>query len=367
MQECRAEVNVQLNRTALYALHQEYQAKMVTFAGYQMPLYYQHGIIHEHKHTRTKAGLFDISHMGQVFISGTSAAEQISRLTPTDLSRLQPGQQKYTVLTNPEGGIIDDLVVTNTGTELVLVVNAANKAKVVQYLYDQVSYVELREDQALLALQGPLSETILKDLAPEVADLRFMEAAKINILGITCDISRSGYTGEDGFEISLANDQAEVLARRLVQSDNVEFIGLGARDTLRLEAGLCLHGNELDTKITPVEAGLSWIITPEHSLYPGADIIQQTHRLRQRIGLRVIGKIPVRKGAVLCNSDGAVVGKVTSGSFAPTLGTPIAMAYIENAYINHGMHLYSIVRNKRVELVVTKLPFVAHRYCRRST
>ena len=354
---------MQLNRTALYALHLEYQAKMVAYAGYQMPMQYQFGIIHEHQHTRAKAGLFDISHMGQIIISGPSVAEQLSRLTPTDLTQLQPGQQQYTVLTNSEGGIIDDLVVSNTGEEFILVINAENKARVVHYLCDHIGNITLRIDQALLALQGPRAEAVVKEIASKVTTLHFMQVCKINISGIDCQISRSGYTGEDGFEISLANDQVEALARRLLQFDDVELIGLGARDTLRLEAGLCLYGNELDTNITPVEAGLGWLISPGYRLYPGVDNMQQPC-LRQRTGLRVIGKIPVRKEAVLYNAEGAEVGVVTSGSFAPTLGAPIAMAYIENAYTDQGRSLFSIVRNKQVELTVTELPFVVHRYYR---
>ncbi len=353
-------------RTQLFTLHLEYGAKMVAFAGYEMPMQYQHGIIHEHLQTRNQAGLFDISHMGQIRISGEQAAAELEKLTPSDITGIKAGRQKYTVLTNDEGGIIDDLMVTNLGSSLLLIVNAACKEKDLTWLKascsDQVTIASL-DNHSLLALQGPISAKILYKHAPEVAELSFLQVKQVMIDSISCTVSRSGYTGEDGFEISVENDQVEQLARLLLENAEVELIGLGARDTLRLEAGLCLYGHELDETITPIEAGLGWIMKPGHHNYPGAEKMKQPVT-RKRMGFRASGRVPIRAGAELVDLQGNVVGIISSGSYGPMIGAPIAMGYIncENAQI--GADLYAIVRDKQIPITIVKLPFVPHHYHR---
>ena len=353
-------------KTPLYTLHHEYGAKMVAFAGYEMPMQYQNGIIHEHLHTRSQAGLFDISHMGQIRISGDQAAAELDKLTPSDITGIKPGRQKYTVFTNTEGGIIDDLMVTNFGSSLLLIVNAACKDKDLAWLQascsDQVT-IENLSSHSLLALQGPMSVKIMQEIAPEAAKFSFLQARQITIGSINCSVSRSGYTGEDGFEISVGNEQAEQLARLLLEFNEVELIGLGARDTLRLEAGLCLYGHELDETITPKEAGLGWIIKPGHQNYPGAEKMNQS-LTRQRMGFRASGKVPIRAGTALIDLEGNSVGIITSGSYGPTIGSPIAMGYINSENAQIGNNLYAIVRDKQIPVTVARLPFVPHHYHR---
>ena len=359
-----------LKQTPLYQLHLELGAKMVAFGGYHMPIYYPGGIIQEHLHCRSKAGFFDISHMGQCLISGDEAASELERLTPSDIIGLKPGQQKYTVLTNEEGGIIDDIIVTSIESGLRIVVNAACKDRDFHYLASQLSnrchFVELA-DQALIALQGPIAEAIIRKFSVNAADLAFMTICETDIEGIKCSISRCGYTGEDGFEISVANDHAEALARLLLAEKDVIPIGLGARDTLRLEAGLCLYGHELNETITPVEAGLSWIIKKGHSGFPGADtIIRQLQQGSEkiRVGLIVDSKQPVREGSTVFNDNSDIIGHVTSGSFAPSLGKPVAMALLERHYSSLDLRLYAKVRDHQVAATITRLPFIPHRYHR---
>ncbi|MEQ1546782.1 glycine cleavage system aminomethyltransferase GcvT [Methyloglobulus sp.] len=359
-----------LKQTLLYQLHLELGAKMVAFGGYHMPIYYPGGIIHEHLHCRSKAGFFDISHMGQCLISGDEAANELERLTPSDIIGLKRGQQKYTVLTNEEGGIIDDIIITRTHFGLMVVVNASCKDKDFHYLASQLSnrchFVEFT-DQALFALQGPIAATIIRKFSVSDADLAFMTAHETELEGIKCIISRCGYTGEDGFEISVANDHAEALARLLLAEKDVIPIGLGARDTLRLEAGLCLYGHELNETITPVEAGLSWIIKKGHSGFPGADtIIRQLQQGPEkiRVGLIVDSKQPIREGSTVFNDNDEIIGHVTSGSFAPSLGKPVAMALLERHYSGLGIRLYAKVRDHQVAATITRLPFIPHRYHR---
>ncbi|MEQ1559449.1 MAG: glycine cleavage system aminomethyltransferase GcvT [Methyloglobulus sp.] len=359
-----------LKQTPLYQLHLELGAKMVAFGGYHMPIYYPGGIIHEHLHCRSKAGFFDISHMGQCLISGDEAASELERLTPSDIIGLKPGQQKYTVLTNDEGGIIDDIIITRIESGLTVVVNAACKDKDFHYLASQLSnrchFVELA-DQALFALQGPIATAIIRKFSASAADLAFMTAHETELEGIKCIISRCGYTGEDGFEISVANDHAEALVRLLLAEKDVIPIGLGARDTLRLEAGLCLYGHELNETITPVEAGLSWIIKKGHSGFPGADtIIRQLQQGPEkiRVGLIVDSKQPIREGSTVFNDNDEIIGHVTSGSFAPSLGKPVAMALLERHYSGLGIRLYAKVRDHQVAATITRLPFIPHRYHR---
>jgi aminomethyltransferase len=350
---------------------------MVPFAGYQMPVQYCKGIIHEHLHCRRHAGFFDISHMGQCLILGDSAAGELERLTPGDITGLKPGEQKYTVLTNNDGGIIDDIIITRIDSGLMIVVNAACKDKDFAYLKNHLSKLcEFKElpDQALFALQGPAAATILRKFSV-AAELSFMQACASEINGIACKISRSGYTGEDGFEISVANHYAEDLARLLLAEDEVEAIGLGARDTLRLEAGLCLYGHELNEAVTPIEAGLQWLFKKDHSQpfgfaqgkFPGADKILYQLRIgseKIRTGLLVESKIPVREGSVVTDGEDRVIGHVTSGSFSPSLGKPIAMALLDRKSVSLGNTLYAIVRDWKIAVTVTKLPFIPHRYHR---
>ena len=359
-----------LKRTPLHQLHLDLGGKMTAFAGYQLPVHYQKGIIQEHLHCRSHAGFFDISHMGQCEILGDEAAKELERLAPSDIAGLKPGQQRYTVLTNDKGGVIDDVIATRIENGLRIIVNAACKKKVFDYLTSRLSgrsrFIE-RGDQALFALQGPASEAIIKKFSVTAADLRFMHACITEISGVACSISRSGYTGEDGFEISVANARAEALARLILAEKDVIPIGLGARDTLRLEAGFCLYGHELDENITPVEAGLQWLIKQGRNDFPGADTINR--QLQQgtditRVGVTVESKQPVREGYVIYNENDDVIGSVTSGSFAPSLDMPIAMALLDRNYSSTDTRLYTKVREHKVTVIVTRLPFIPHRYRR---
>jgi aminomethyltransferase len=359
-----------LKQTPLYHLHLKLGAKMVPFAGYQMPVQYGKGIIHEHLHCRSHAGFFDISHMGQCLVLGDNAASELEQLTPSDITGLKIGAQKYTVLTNSDGGIIDDIIITRIDSGLMIIVNAACKDKDFEHLASHLSgecvFKEL-PDQALLAIQGPAAATVIGKFSVQAAGLLFMQSCATEIDGISCTISRSGYTGEDGFEISVANQYAEQLACLLLAEDDVEAVGLGARDTLRLEAGLCLYGHELNEAITPVEAGLQWLFKKGHNQFPGADkILNQLHLGSEKIraGLLVESKIPVREGSVVINNEDKVIGYVTSGSFSPTLSKPIAMALLDRNAASMGNTLYAMVRDRKIAVTVTKLPFIPHRYLR---
>ncbi len=343
---------------------------MVPFAGYFMPVQYGKGTLHEHHHCRSHIGFFDISHMGLCMIRGDMAVQELGKLIPSDISELKVGDLKYTVLTNADGGIIDDIIITRMESGLMLVVNAACKAKDFDYLAGQLGcecfFNELTE-QALFALQGPGAESVMQKFSTQAARLSFMTACGTEINGIKCNISRSGYTGEDGFEIMVDRVYAEQLARLLLAEDNVEPIGLAARDTLRLEAGLSLYGHEINESITPVEAGLQWLLAKGLNQYPGADKIlaQKKHGSEKiRVGLFTNSKIPIREGSVIFSGQDAAVGYVTSGSFSPSLQRPIAMALIDPFTIDTGVQLYAKVRNNRIEVAVTPLPFVAHHYQR---
>ncbi len=369
--------NKELARTPLYDLHVELGARMVPFAGYAMPVQYPTGVLKEHAHTRTRAGLFDVSHMGQVRLSGPDAAAALESLVPVDVIDLPPGMQRYAMFTNEQGGILDDLMVANNGDHLFLVVNAACKQQDVAHLRRHIAErceVEELNDRALLALQGPEAAAVMARLAPETASLVFMHVTRVNLLGAACFISRSGYTGEDGFEISVPNAQAEALARLLLAQPEVAPIGLGARDSLRLEAGLCLYGHDMDAATTPVEAGLGWALSKVRRAggvraggYPGADVILQQLSegvARKRVGLLVKDRMPVREGAELVDEAGRPVGRVTSGGFGPTLGTPVAMGYVSPTLAQPGTALQAIVRGKPVPVEVTRTPFVPQRYYR---
>lgn len=367
-----------LKRTALHDLHRELGAKMVGFAAYEMPLHYPSGIIAEHRHTRERAGLFDVSHMGQVRLSGPDAAADLELLVPADIVGLAFNRQRYTFFTNDRGGILDDLMVGNTGDHLLLVVNAARTELDVKHLRTQLgaaSRIEPMTDQALLALQGPEAGAVLHELMTESADLKFMHARRGLIAGADCWVARSGYTGEDGFEISVPAEHAERVARALLQHAAVEPVGLGARDTLRLEAGLCLYGQDIDTSTTPVEADLAWAIPPVRRVgggraggFPGAQVVFEqlaTGPRRRRVGIRPVGKAPVRAGAELLAIADRPVGSVTSGSYGPSIGGPVAMGYVEAAWSESGTPLRAMVRGKAQPVNVADLPFVVPRYHRR--
>ena len=359
--------------TVLYALHQELGGKIVPFAGYALPVQYPAGIMAEHKQARESAALFDVSHMGQVKLEGADRIAALEALVPADLAGLALGRQRYSFFTNDAGGILDDLMISNQGDWLFLVVNAACKEADIAHLKSnltgEVTLTELT-DRALIALQGPKAADVLARLAPGVQTLRFMDCKPVDIDGAACLVSRSGYTGEDGYEISVPAAKAEALARRLLAEDEVAPAGLGARDSLRLEAGLCLYGHDIDTATTPVEADLTWAIQKrrrQEGGFPGAAVVQKQlaeGAPRRRVGLKPEGRAPVREGAELQNDKGETVGSVTSGGFGPTLGGPVAMGYVKSEYAAEGTPLRAMVRGKAVPCRVAALPFVPHNYFR---
>ena len=372
-----------LNRTPLYELHVSLGAKMVPFAGYEMPVQYPLGILKEHLHTREKAGLFDVSHMGQAFLIGPdhdTTAAALEALVPADIANLKPGQQRYSQLLNDDGGIIDDLMVTRSHSadddgSLMLVVNASRKevdyAHIAARLPDNVRLEPMLE-RALLALQGPSAKDVMAKLSDVGAGLLFMGASSGKVGDFDCHISRSGYTGEDGFEISVAATKAEKLARLLLAQEGVQPIGLGARDSLRLEAGLCLYGHDIDETTSPIEAGLVWSIQKrrrEQGGFPGAGRIQ--HELangprRRRVGIKPGGRAPAREGTDILALLGDKLGVVTSGGFGPSVNGPVAMGYVKAGYAEPGKPVNLMVRGKALSGSVAPLPFVAHRYARKS-
>ncbi|GAB2647513.1 glycine cleavage system aminomethyltransferase GcvT [Vibrio panuliri] len=371
-------MNEALLTTPLHALHLEAGAKMVPFAGYDMPVQYKLGVKKEHLHTREQAGLFDVSHMGQLRLKGSGAAEYLETLVPVDIVDLPVGNQRYAFFTNPQGGIMDDLMVANLGDHLFVVVNAACKKQDIAHLQATLPEgveLEVITDRALLALQGPKAVEVLKRLQPAVADMVFMDVEKYELLGVECIISRSGYTGEDGYEISVPNEKAAELAENLVAQEEVEWIGLGARDSLRLECGLCLYGHDLDETTTPVEASLLWGVQKVRRLggerqggFPGADIILEQIETKQvtrkRVGLVGETKAPVREGAELFDADGNKIGIVTSGTAGPNAGKPVSMGYIATEFAAVGTAVFAEVRGKMLAMTVEKMPFVPQRYYR---
>ena len=366
-----------LLKTPLHALHVELGAKMVAFAGYEMPVAYPDGIIAEHRHCRSRAALFDVSHMGQVRLFGDAAARALETLVPMDIAGLTTGQQRYAFFTNSNGGILDDLMVVRREDHLFLVVNAACKDADLRHLHTNIAdrcTVRSLGDQALLALQGPRAAATLARLAPGVASMAFMTGAEIRLADIDCFVTRSGYTGEDGFEISVPSSHAETLARSLLAEPDVKPAGLGARDTLRLEAGLCLYGHDIDTTTTPIEAGLTWAIQKvrrpggaREGHYPGAAVIEAqlaTGPVSKRVGLLGLERVPVREGAIVSDAHGRKLGHVTSGTIGPTVNRPIAMAYLAANHAINGHEVYADVRGSRQPMRVCPLPFTPHRYHR---
>lgn len=363
----------ELKRTPLHDLHRELGARLVPFAGWEMPVRYPAGILAEHQHGRAAAALFDVSHMGQVRLDGADAAIALERLVPADIQGLKPGRARYTQFTDGQGGILDDLIVSNAGDHLFLVVNAGCRDADLDHLRGAlepaVRVTELA-DRALLALQGPAAATVLARLAPPAAELPFMGTAEMDLSGVPCRVSRLGYTGEDGYEISVPAADAMPLARTLLAQPEVKPAGLGARDSLRLEAGLPLYGHEIDTSTTPVEAGLAWSIQKrrrQEGGFAGAEVILRQlaeGTTRRLVGIRPEGRAPAREGSEIQDADGRTIGKVTSGGFGPSLGAPVAMGYVETEHAEPGRELSLIVRGKPLPARVAALPFVPRRYHR---
>ena len=369
-----------LGRTALYDRHLALGARMVPFAGYEMPVQFREGIIAEHAHTRNAAGVFDVSHMGQAVVSARdhqTAAEALERLVPGDLLGLAPGRIRYTQFTNASGGIIDDLMVSRSASpaqegRLVLVVNASRKevdyAWLAQHLPEDVKLTR-SEDRSLLALQGPKAEAVLMRYCPQAAALSFMASTPARFDGVDFHLARSGYTGEDGYELSVPTDHVLTVYDRLLSDPDVKPIGLGARDSLRLEAGLCLYGHDIDETTSPVEADLTWSIGKRRRTEGGfmgvgriAEELKDGSR-RRRVGILPEGRAPAREGTAIM-ADGRSIGRLTSGGFGPTLGRPIAMGYVERKLSAPGTRIDLMVRDKPLAAQVVSLPFVPHRYKR---
>ncbi len=371
-----------LRRTALYDLHLKHGAKMVPFAGYEMPVHYPMGVMQEHLHTRHKAGLFDVSHMGQVILRGSSyeaTAFALEKLIPMDVLGLPVGRQRYGLLTNDEGGLRDDLMFANRADHLYLVVNAGCKEADIAYLRQHLEPgIKLKElsNRALLALQGPMAEAVLSEHHPAFSSMAFMDVATLPLAGTECGVSRSGYTGEDGFEISVPKSAVHDVAKALLDNCDVALIGLGARDSLRLEAGFCLYGQDIDAHTSPVEASLGWAVQKARRLsgarsggFPGAARIlgefpQAT--ARKRVGLKPQGRAPMRQGVALYESaeGGMELGEISSGGFAPSLNHPVAMGYVPVTHAAAGRLLYGEVRGKRLPIEVVDLPFVPAKFKR---
>lgn len=370
-----------LLRTPLYDLHVELGAKMVPFAGYDMPVQYPMGILTEHQHTRSGAGLFDVSHMGQIRLSAASfaaVAAALESLCPADFQVLKPGQQRYSFFTNESGGILDDLMVTRAGKgddqdHLIMVVNAGCKDQDLAHLRAKLGNklkIEPMFDRALMALQGPRAGAVMQKIAPKSADIKFMTGGPLNVGGMECFVTRSGYTGEDGFEISVPGGEADNLARKLLGDMEVKPVGLGARDSLRLEAGLCLYGNDITETTNPVEADLVWAIQKRRRAeggFPGAAIIQKQIAdgpPRKRVGILPEGKAPARAHTEIASVSGEIVGEITSGGFGPSVNGPVAMGYVRSDHAAIGTPLNLMVRGKALPAKVAAMPFAPHRYHR---
>tara|TARA_B100001109_G_scaffold4850_1_gene3719 strand:- start:798 stop:1925 length:1128 start_codon:yes stop_codon:yes gene_type:complete len=365
-----------LRKTPLYDLHRDLGAKLTEFAGYEMPVQYGLGILSEHQHTRAKAGLFDVSHMGQVILRGRSYTETalaLEKLLPTDVLGLEVGRQRYGLLTTNSGGILDDLMFSNRGDHIFIVLNAACKNSDIKHLKSLLEPEILVEEvlnRALIALQGPASETVLGELNPQVKNMKFMDVETLLVSGVECWISRSGYTGEDGFEISIPAADAELVTRSILSNENVEFIGLGARDSLRLEAGLCLYGHDINQATTPVEASLTWAIQKVRRAngeraggFIGSKIILKQldeGTERKRVGFLPQTRAPMREGVEVFETERSkdTIGIITSGGYGPTVGHPVAMGYIDSKYAQNKNNLFGELRGKRVPIKVSKIPFV---------
>lgn len=386
-----------MKKTPLYQFHLAHGANMVPFAGYEMPIHYMgvrqarpqtapqlarilqsyaRGVKQEHLHTRGKAGLFDISHMGQIKLLGRGRAALLEALTPGRFSDLAVGKQRYTVLTNAKGGIIDDLMVTEADNHFFIVLNAACKQGDIEYINGKLNgdcALEILDDHGLLALQGPLAARVMGDFCPGATELGFMSGAPFRVNGVDCFINRCGYSGEDGFELSAPADRIEGIARALLAAEEVALIGLGARDSLRLEAGYCLYDYDISADTSPIEADIAWVVAKDRLAsktddYPGLETIRGHHlngAKRLRVGLMSEGRAPIRRGVTVLNQARETVGMTTSGGFSPTLGKPVAMAYIDTRYAAVDTGLLVKIRERIQPVRVCRLPFVPHRYYRR--
>ena len=371
-------VGTEIRTTPFHKMHVNAGAKMVPFAGYEMPVSYPLGIKKEHNHTRERAGLFDVSHMGQIRLSGEHAMSALESLVPVDIIDLPLMRTRYALFTTENGGVLDDLMVTNLGdNDLFLVVNAACKEADYDHLKNHLGAsceIEFYDDLALLALQGPKAAMVLSEFVPSVKEMTFMTAKQTMLNDIDCFITRSGYTGEDGYEISVSAKDAESLASSLLSSEEVEWVGLGARDSLRLEAGLSLYGHELDISHSPVESSLNWALSKARRLggeregnYLGSKVIMnqiENGSDTKVVGLIPEGRMPVRDGAIIQDENGNQVGYVTSGGFGPTLNKPISIARLETKFTNSHSKIFALVREKKIAVEVVKLPFVKHNYYR---
>ena len=361
-----------LLKTPLHALHVELGAKMVPFAGYDMPVQYPAGVLKEHLHTREKAGLFDVSHMGQAFLAGSDPAKALERVTPADVVGLKSGMQRYGLLLNDQGTIKDDFMFTKLEGEadMYIVVNAGTKDGDYAYIADKLkgaATITTRFDRALLALQGPMAGVVLERLSPGIDELTFMKVVRATVAGCPAIISRSGYTGEDGFEISIEGKDGERVARALLAESEVLPIGLGARDSLRLEAGLCLYGHDIDETVNPAEANLMWSIQKRRRTdrdFPGAGKILDTTPARKRVGISPVGKAPAREHTPVADKTGRIIGEITSGGFGPSVNGPVAMGYVETAFAADGTEVDLIVRGKPMPARIAPMPFFPHRYRR---
>ncbi|AFX98225.1 glycine cleavage system T protein [Candidatus Endolissoclinum faulkneri L2] len=363
--------DAKLKTTPLNHLHRELGATMVAFVDYDMPMQFPLGVLKEHRHTRAKAGLFDVSHMGQVQIYGKDRAKIFETLVPGNIRGLNRGCMRYTQFTNSNGGILDDLIITNAVDHLFVVVNAACKEQDIAIMESAFGEgLKILDNRALLALQGPIAVNVLVNLAPKAANLTFMTGASMDVGGFHCFVTRSGYTGEDGYEISVPAENAECLARELLNYTEVEAIGLGARDSLRLEAGLCLYGQDIDISTSPVEASLLWSIGKhrrKNADFPGASRIQKEiieGTLRQRVGIKTKGPALARRGCKILDENGNIIGKITSGCFGPSVQSPVAMGYVVREYAAANTVVFLMIRDNLVPANIVKLPFITPGYKR---
>ena len=366
-----------LLQTPLHSLHLKHEAKMTDFAGYELPIHYSMGILKEHQHVRQRAGLFDVSHMGQLTLSGPSILKNLESIFPLDIDAMSIDTQSYTVLLNEQGGILDDLIITRQAEDkFFIVVNAACKLEDIRYLRSLISEENSLDEleNALLALQGPDAARVMNQICPDLNDLIFMQGKSVLLFDIPCYVTRSGYTGEDGFELSIPKKHAETIAKNLLNFKEVELIGLGARDSLRLESGLCLYGHDLNEQITPVEGAINFAIAKTRRAtgikqggFVGADKVlkQLTEGVAQkRVGFIVNDRAPVREGTEIQDKNGKTIGKITSGGFGVSLNKPIAMGYVAKEFTPIGTELFAIVRGKARAITVTKMPFVTQNYYR---
>lgn len=364
--------STEAKKTPLYDLHVALGGKMVEFAGWSMPINYPMGIKGEHNQCRTKAALFDVSHMAQVIVRGDNRGKAFEALVPSNIDGLAEGKARYTFFTNPDGGIMDDLIVSNAGDYLFVVVNASMRDQDIPHMRDNLAGCEVIEitDHALIAIQGPAAEGVVAKHAPVAADLKFMETVEADLLGTKCRISRLGYTGEDGYEISIPENDAERIARTLLEDENLEPAGLGARDSLRLEAGLCLYGNDIDGQTSPIEAQLTWAIQKrrrEEGGFPGADRILKELADgvdKKLVGIQPLGRAPARAGVEVLSPAGDVIGQITSGGFGPTFDGPVALGYVTTNFAEPDSEVQLSVRGKLHPAKIVKTPFIKQNYKR---